>query len=308
MQEDNDLRMPLNAQNKFLHFILRNQPISKVAHRPVLICFALAATTFIALAAYLFAAMRGASLLQQEYSSACTAAACSVSFQIASEMRPPVYLLYSLEGFYQNHRRYIQSKSNAQLSGKAVSAADAAKVCTPYITNADLKVTKSWAGVALDPSALASPCGGIAYTFFNDSFSLVGPSGQQIAIRESGITWPGDKGGKYRRAENSNLTQWVDPENEHFIVWMRTAGLPDFKKLWGVVEQTLPPGQYRMTVTNNYQLAEWQGRRTFFLTHISPAGGRNYLLPVLCLLAGLASLAAVAVLWRKILRYRTSLE
>jgi hypothetical protein len=181
--EDNDLRMPLNSQNKFLHFILRNQPISKVAHRPVLICFALAATTFIALAAYLFAAMRGASIIQQEYSSSCSAASCTVSFQIANEMRPPVYLMYSLEGFYQNHRRYIQSKSNAQLSGKVVTTADAAKVCTPYITNADLKVTKSWAGVSLDPSALASPCGGIAYTFFNDTFSLFSPSGQQIPIQ-----------------------------------------------------------------------------------------------------------------------------
>jgi hypothetical protein len=89
---------------------------------------------------------------------------------------------------------------------------------------------------------------------------------------------------------------------------MRTAGLPDFKKLWGIIEQTLPAGNYRMTVSNNYQLAEWQGKRSFFLTHISPAGGRNYLLPILCLLAGFSSLAAVVVLWRRIVRYRSSLE
>lgn len=31
---------------------------------------------------------------------------------------------------------------------------------------------------------------------------------------------------------------------EHFIVWMRTAGLPSFRKLWGRIETQLQPGQY----------------------------------------------------------------
>jgi hypothetical protein len=125
-------------------------------------------------------------------------------------MQPPVYLLYRLDDFYQNHRRYIQSKSNTQLSGHIIQQSDA-KVCQPYITNADMKVTKSWGGVALDPQAVASPCGGIAYTFFNDTFQLYSSKGQNISIDQTGITWPKDKGGKYRRAENSNSTQWVDP-------------------------------------------------------------------------------------------------
>jgi LEM3 (ligand-effect modulator 3) family / CDC50 family len=74
-----------------------------------------------------------------------------------------------------------------------------------------LKVTKSWAGVDLDPNAIASPCGGIAYTVFNDTFQLQSRTGTPIPITDSGITWPGDKGGKYRRASNSNSTQWIDP-------------------------------------------------------------------------------------------------
>ena len=27
--------------------------------------------------------------------------------------------------------------------------------------------------------------------------------------------------------------QWWDMRDEHFVVWMRTAGLPNFRKLWG---------------------------------------------------------------------------
>lgn len=30
--------------------------------------------------------------------------------------------------------------------------------------------------------------------------------------------------------------------NEHFIVWMRTAGLPNFRKLWGRIDNYLDPG------------------------------------------------------------------
>ena len=30
--------------------------------------------------------------------------------------------------------------------------------------------------------------------------------------------------------------------NEHFIVWMRTASLSQFRKLWGVIDVDLPGG------------------------------------------------------------------
>ena len=96
----------------------------------------------------------------------------------------------------------------------------------------------------------------LAYTYFNDTFSL-SKNGNNIPIDENGISWPGDKGDKYKRAPNSESTQWVDPENEHFIVWMRTSGLPNFKKLWGVINQDLAPGNYTLHVIFNYNSKEW---------------------------------------------------
>jgi hypothetical protein len=37
------------------------------------------------------------------------------------------------------------------------------------------------------------------------------------------------------------LIKWF---TEHFIVWMRTAGLPNFRKLWGRFENGLKKGVY----------------------------------------------------------------
>jgi hypothetical protein len=38
---------------------------------------------------------------------------------------------------------------------------------------------------------------------------------------------------------------------EHFMVWMRTAGLPEFRKLWGRIETQLPAGNYLININNS---------------------------------------------------------
>lgn len=307
-REDNDLIVPLSFNNQFAHFIFRNKAVDKVAYNPVIACFLVGALLLLALAVYLFVGMARTDSLEVLYfdpsSSACQPnSVCTVSFSLGSTLRAPVFLLYRLDNFYQNHRRYIQSKSNEQLLGQTISASQAS-ICAPFITNAQMKVSKSWGGVALDPNAVASPCGTIAYTFYNDSFALSSASGVSYAIDESGISWPNDVYGKYRRAENSSATQWTDPQNEHFVNWMRTSGLPNFKKLWGKIYSPLAAGNYTMTVTNSFNLTEWSGRKSFILATDSSAGGKNYLLPITLLLASLASLIAAAHLKRVSNLYR----
>ena len=87
--------------------------------------------------------------------------------------------MYQVGNFYQNHRRYLQSKSNYQLAGNQLESAQEAVVCEPYVTNAQMEVTQSWGNFDLDPEAIASPCGAIgtifinsAKTFFNDTYQL----------------------------------------------------------------------------------------------------------------------------------------
>ena len=42
---------------------------------------------------------------------------------------------------------------------------------------------------------------------------------------------------------------------EHFIVWMRTAGLPNFRKLYGRISDKLAQGDYYLHVQNNYDVS-----------------------------------------------------
>ena len=60
---------------------------------------------------------------------------------------------------------------------------------------------------------------------------------------------------------------------EHFIVWMRTAGLPSFRKLYGVINQDLNPGTYSLDIKNNYAVTQFNGHKTFVLSTTNMLGG-----------------------------------
>lgn len=42
---------------------------------------------------------------------------CTVTLNVAKDMPGPVFVYYQLDNFYQNHRRYVKSRDNAQLKG-----------------------------------------------------------------------------------------------------------------------------------------------------------------------------------------------
>jgi hypothetical protein len=47
--------------------------------------------------------------------------------------------------------------------------------------------------------------------------------------------------------------QWKDMTDEAFIVWMRTAGLPNFRKIWGKIDKAdLVTGYYNLQIENNF--------------------------------------------------------
>jgi len=67
------------------------------------------------------------------------------------------------------------------------------------VLNSNLYTNVSWGNYTLNPSAVASPCGIVAQTFFNDTYALFYPNGTQVAISENGIAWPKDKGRRFKQ-------------------------------------------------------------------------------------------------------------
>jgi len=43
------------------------------------------------------------------------------------------------------------------------------------------------------------------------------------------------------------------------MVWMRTAALPDFRKLWGIVDGDLKKGTYTISINNNFIVEKFEG-------------------------------------------------
>jgi len=67
---------------------------------------------------------------------------------------------------------------------------------------------------------------------------------------------------------------------------MRTAGLPNFRKLWGKIEKDLEPGTYIVTIANNYDVNGFDGNKSFVLSTTNALGGKNYFLAVCYIVVG----------------------
>lgn len=96
---------------------------------------------------------------------------------------------------------------------------------------------------------------------------------------------------------NWTQIQWTDMTNgkikafsmnilEHFIVWMRTAGLPNFRKLYGKITQDIEPGEYQVVIQNNYDVNGFDGNKSFVLSTTNALGGKNYFLAVCYIVVG----------------------
>jgi len=220
---------------------------------------------------------------------------CQINFEIPKDMNSPIFIYYKLYGFYQNSRRYMKSRSQNQLIGEETSLSEikSSEDCDPIYTNGDMGFddsTKAADGkTSLIKDELAIPCGIMAKTFFNDSYISWKINDEELIINETNIAWEKDK----KLFKNTNLSkQWIDVENEHFIVWMRPAGLPDIKKLWGKIEnKNLKKGdKLEITVINNYDVDIFNGNKSIILNTINVFGGNNTFLGICFVVVGGISL------------------
>ena len=67
---------------------------------------------------------------------------------------------------------------------------------------------------------------------------------------------------------------------------MRTAGLPEFRKLWGRIEGGLPAGKYKVEIDNQFEVSPFQGKKHFVLATSNVLGGKNYFLAISYIIVG----------------------
>ena len=225
---------------------------------------------------------------------------CIITFDIKKEMKKKIMIYYQLDGFYQNHRRYVKSKSDSQLNGKFISKEQMkdSQDCDPVITNKQMNKYISYTGQLLDPEEVAVPCGLIAKSYFNDSFTNWTYDDNNFEPNENNIAWEADKKLKYKNLKDEYKDkQWINMEDEHFIVWMRPAGLPNFRKLWGRIDKMdLKAGsKVSVKIGDNFDVSSFNGKKFLILSTVNAFGGKNSFLGISYIVLGAISIVLAIV-------------
>jgi hypothetical protein len=209
---------------------------------------------------------------------------CSLYFTLPESIGPPVFLYYKLTNFYQNHRKYVQSLDNDQLKGVAV------KNDTIANSNCD--------PLRVDPVSKKAyyPCGLIANSIFNDTIKspVLLSTSENYTMTSKGIAWSSDK--KLIKNTKYNYTDVVPPpnwrrkfgdsytaetlpnlqDNEAFMVWMRTAGLPTFSKLsLRNDDDVMPACSYRLDIDDSFNVTVYGGTKSILISTRTVMGGKN---------------------------------
>eukprot|EP01118_Nematostelium_gracile_P006789 TRINITY_DN218_c0_g1_i1.p1 TRINITY_DN218_c0_g1~~TRINITY_DN218_c0_g1_i1.p1 ORF type:complete len:308 (+),score=74.14 TRINITY_DN218_c0_g1_i1:46-969(+) len=255
---------------------------------PVIITFMCIGIIFIPIGIALLVASNSVVEVSQRYDNieSCPInSTCTVTLDITKKMKAPVYFYYKLENYYQNHRRYVKSRNDQQLRGDVVTSYSALADCDPLISEGD----------SSEPAQFFLPCGLIARSLFNDTFSLK-KGDQNITLRKEGIAWSSDVRHKFKNPPNgtAGIRVIADFEDEDFIVWMRTAGLPNFKKLYRIIDEDLDVGTYQVNIENHYPVASFKGKKYVVLSTTSWIGGKNSFLGwayitvgIICIIQGI---------------------
>ena len=201
-------------------------------------------------------------------------------------IKGPVFLYYAMTNFFQNHRRYVMSRSTSQLTGSVVTDVSKLSACSPMITAADDRIMH--------------PCGLIAWSVFNDTFTATDRDGTAIHLDESGeainfnvdSTFYKNPSPEEVASNQGTVDFWMNPvvfpgqvEDPHFINWMRLAQTSSFRKLYARIDDP-PPLPWTLRVKNRFPLVG-KGTKAVLISTANFMGGRNIFLGTLYITTGL---------------------
>lgn len=124
--------------------------------------------------------------------------ACVLKIHLSDKMNEPIYVYYEISNMYQNHRRYNKNRNIDQLMGNTISKDDIKPECYPVSKVRDLGLYID--NPNLSPKSVASPCGLIAKSKFNDTYKLThtNPKKSDIRISFNDISWSHDRNDKFK--------------------------------------------------------------------------------------------------------------
>ncbi|XP_061599158.1 cell cycle control protein 50B [Cololabis saira] len=288
--------------------------------------FVLIGLAFIGIGVALFVTSQNTQVLEMDYTGVDNGSPCSkciipgvrncvckLTFSIDSLFKGPVFFYYGLSNYFQNYRRYGVSKDDNQLSGDLDYFETPSDTCSPYEYENNKPIV---------------PCGSVANSMFNDTFKLyrlVSGREQLVPFDGKGIAWWTDYNIKYRNPSVTPLknafngttkpTFWSKPAyeldtsdpsnngfvNQDFLVWMRRAALPNFRKLYRRItgdgyEEGLPAGNYSLQISYNYPVHDFDGRKKVVFSNVSWMGGKNDFLGIAYLVVGSMCIAMSIVM------------
>ncbi|KAG6779038.1 hypothetical protein POTOM_015403 [Populus tomentosa] len=224
------------------------------------------------------------------------------SEHVPKHMKSPVFIYYELDNYHQNHRRYVKSRSDAQLRGKASESAT--DTCKPEA------VTSNGQPIV--------PCGLVAWSLFNDTYRF-SVKNEVLDVSKKNIAWKSDQENKFgsdvypKNFQSGSLigggklnSSIPLSEQVDLIVWMRTAALPTFRKLYGKIERDLPANTtVSVIIQNNYNIYSFGGKKKLVLSTTSCLGGKdNFLGGAYLFVGGLCLFLAVCFILVYVLRSR----